>query len=578
MRKLIVIASLFLVISQDLFAATYWAKTTGNDTTGDGSEGNPFLTIQAAADATSSGADDVCVGDGTYTKGFVMAEGTTTGYVGHFSGTAENPVTVSNCEGGVVKIDLGETVSTWVDQGGNLWKSGAVTSTTSAHFWRGDTPLANLKQSNCANVNAEGRWCIDGSNLVNLYTTNDPSDETFKLNAASNNGAIQIRDISYVTIDGIDVDYSPMGYGIGTSFSAPLGLTEYITIKNSSVQHSGSRGIRLVSSETHHTENIIIELNEIKYTSDASGSDNGHCIKLDSNTDGYRTGPVEIKNNTLEACWYHGIQVSNTWQNVSIHNNTVVDTSVKGSGLGTGIRCGDVDGCQIYDNHIYANNVSLGTGIYLQDAPTDVLVYGNEIHGFDWHGIYVFNSSGNGIENAKIYNNIIYDNEISGIRIDKSISIAIDNNTIIDSGSSTSSGAIDLNTSNADGVTIRNNIMSSSGKLALRTATGSTIVEDKNNLFWRDDAGDLIKIAGVTKIFAEYQSDGYSVNSKNQDPLLDTAGNLYVPLALSPARNSGKPLKSIFTTDYDGTARGNTWDMGAHEVSTEVIFDGITIN
>lgn len=46
--------------------ATYYIATTGNDTTGDGSSGNPWLTISKAHTAASSG-DTVMVAAGTYT-------------------------------------------------------------------------------------------------------------------------------------------------------------------------------------------------------------------------------------------------------------------------------------------------------------------------------------------------------------------------------------------------------------------------------------------------------------------------------------------------------------------------------
>lgn len=46
-------------------AATYYVATTGNDTTGDGSSGNPWLTIQKGIN-TASGGDTVFVTAGTY--------------------------------------------------------------------------------------------------------------------------------------------------------------------------------------------------------------------------------------------------------------------------------------------------------------------------------------------------------------------------------------------------------------------------------------------------------------------------------------------------------------------------------
>jgi hypothetical protein len=47
--------------------ATYYVRTTGNDSTGDGSTGNPWATPGKAVDAGLSAADVVKIGPGTYT-------------------------------------------------------------------------------------------------------------------------------------------------------------------------------------------------------------------------------------------------------------------------------------------------------------------------------------------------------------------------------------------------------------------------------------------------------------------------------------------------------------------------------
>ena len=54
--------------SNFVYTGPVWhVATTGSDTTGDGTEGNPFATIQTAIDSSSDG-DTVLVSAGTYVE------------------------------------------------------------------------------------------------------------------------------------------------------------------------------------------------------------------------------------------------------------------------------------------------------------------------------------------------------------------------------------------------------------------------------------------------------------------------------------------------------------------------------
>ena len=57
---------LLLFLATSLQAATYYIAPTGNDTTGDGSTGTPWLTLKKGM-ATMSGGDTLIIKDGTYT-------------------------------------------------------------------------------------------------------------------------------------------------------------------------------------------------------------------------------------------------------------------------------------------------------------------------------------------------------------------------------------------------------------------------------------------------------------------------------------------------------------------------------
>lgn len=57
-------------VSIDYYATIYYVRTNGNDTTGDGSTGAPWLTLVKAFSVAAVGANDlVRVGDGTYAEG-----------------------------------------------------------------------------------------------------------------------------------------------------------------------------------------------------------------------------------------------------------------------------------------------------------------------------------------------------------------------------------------------------------------------------------------------------------------------------------------------------------------------------
>jgi hypothetical protein len=66
MLKQLFLTVLLLAIAVPTWATTYHTNfSTGNDTTGDGSSGTPWKTLQKCADVATSG--DICLGTGTYT-------------------------------------------------------------------------------------------------------------------------------------------------------------------------------------------------------------------------------------------------------------------------------------------------------------------------------------------------------------------------------------------------------------------------------------------------------------------------------------------------------------------------------
>jgi hypothetical protein len=74
----IVLALIGAMFLQAAMAATYYVATTGNDTTGDGSVGNPWATVQKGINVAQAG-DTVLVGAGTYSENVSSARNGTSG-------------------------------------------------------------------------------------------------------------------------------------------------------------------------------------------------------------------------------------------------------------------------------------------------------------------------------------------------------------------------------------------------------------------------------------------------------------------------------------------------------------------
>lgn len=91
---------------------TYYVSVTGNDTTGDGSIGNPWKTIQKAASTMTAG--DVCeIRAGVYRETIRPTN----------SGTSANPIIFRAYSGESVTVSGAEAVTGWTQHSGNIYKA-----------------------------------------------------------------------------------------------------------------------------------------------------------------------------------------------------------------------------------------------------------------------------------------------------------------------------------------------------------------------------------------------------------------------------------------------------------------------
>lgn len=545
MAQLRLLPLLFILFT----GATYYVDPAGNDSN-DGSSGSPFLTIQAGVDAATTAGDTVCVNEGNYTAGFLA---------GTYSGSDGNPITITNCDGGDVWIDPSEHITSWTDLGGNVYESNTLTETSPVEFWK-DTTWLNDAETNCVDVDAEDEWCDNGS-TIKIYTTSDPDDSVYRILVTN---PIQIRAVSYIVVDGINCMYGRFCSQIGYSFTAPQGATSNITIKNAEFMYTGARGIRVIGTNAEPTTYTYIDNMKIHGARD-TGSDNGHCIKFDSNEVGIHNQYGYVTNSEIYDCWYHGIQMSNGWKYGIFDGNKIYNISVKGDGSAAAVRCGgDGDGdCSILNSElgISSGDTDLGSGIYVQDGVGNVTIKGNKIRDFSFYGVYFWNLGGNPKPvGGNIINNYIGECVRGCVYLASSSGVVgIYNNTF------TGYNPINILGANEVSAVIKNNSCNGANRDCLTISTTAPEPDSDYNNFYASSDGTPIRWHSTDMTLAEYQTEtGNDLNSIGADALYFGNAN-YQLTSSSPNINAGADLSATFTTDINGNTRGSQFDIGAYE-------------
>ncbi len=259
------------------------------------------------------------------------------------------------------------------------------------------------------------------------------------------------------------------------------------------------------------------------------------------------TDDLIIENNT---CSYstdeHGIYVSNSSDRPTIRNNHSFNNN----------------GCGIHMN----GDISMGGDGIISNA----VVEGNTIHDNGLGGGSAINMDG--VQDSKIFNNLIYNNHATGIAMyqidggDASKNNKVYNNTIIQP----SDGRWNIIAVNGStGNTLYNNILinhhSFRGSIAIDAASSTGFVSDHNILVNRlsDDDGS----SNMT--LTQWQALGYDLHSMIADPenqiFVDyTNGNFHL-LQNAQAVDAGTNLVlPIVFEDLDNISRpqGNGFDIG----------------
>jgi parallel beta-helix repeat protein len=265
------------------------------------------------------------------------------------------------------------------------------------------------------------------------------------------------------------------------------------------------------------------------------------------------TDDLTVEDNT---CSYsadeHGIYVSNSSDRPIIENNHSFNNN----------------GCGIHMN----GDISMGGDGIISNA----IVEGNIIHDNGYGGGSAINMDG--VQDSKIFNNLIYNNHATGIAMfqidggDASKNNKVFNNTIIQP---TDGRWCIISVDGSTGNTLHNNIFinhhSFRGSIALDAASLSGFVSDYNILVNRlsDDDGN----SNMT--LSQWQLMGYDTHSMIADPenqiFVDNSNNNFHLLQNAQAENAGSNLvlPTVFE-DLDNIPRpqGSGFDIGCYEYNT----------
>ncbi len=332
-------------------------------------------------------------------------------------------------------------------------------------------------------------------------------------------GLFEVSDLSDIRISGLRI----INAGPGDNHNGILiDNSVNITIDNNSTYNTASSGIGVWGSR-----NVIIDGNDVELCCNDGEQE---CITVAG------TDTFEIRNN-------------------HVHNGG------PGSNGGEGIdaKDGSSNG-RIYQNHVHHLYNRLGIYIEAWDKHTyNIEVYRNNVHDItNASGFSVASEQGGLLENIRIYNNIAYNTELSGMEFsaagDSSThpmrDITVINNTFYNNGA-VWGGGIFIENSDASGIVLRNNICNQNVLFQIAVEqVGSNLTIDHNL---------------VDGPKGDFENDGANVVEGNPLFVSASGGNFRLQSG-SPAIDAGSADGAPFD-DYDGVGRpqGGGVDIGAFE-------------
>jgi len=505
-----------VVVPQEVKASgnTYYVATTGSDSA-NGSLATPWATPQKAATVMVAG--DTCyIEAGTYTTTIPFWNGNWSGGLEvaamiacQNSGTAGNPITFENYQGGVVNLNLN-------------------TATYSA-----DEEM-EVDTNGCSYINIQG---LNFSGLDGVSTASLVWEGSSATNPVSpSTGWVYYNTANYISyVYTGSVWWMSPTWGIEICNNAnPLtrnsGIeSTNINITNCSVYGVYDSGLAGVCASNCTVNGCTIEYNTF-YASNGQtcyfGQGSGNTIENCTVGDCIGSGRIGIDNVASSNCTIHNNTVLNVssigiyagndptdsgnLSNVNIFDNNVSNCGVGGIGLAAENGAGTISGISIYNNIIWGN----GRGFRVDQ-------FGTETYNFTFINNTLYDN-GTGGFNTEIY---IYSTHIY-------LSSCVIRNNIIDNNVADSYGILYADYANG-GITVDHNLFYNSG--------GSW---NGSNVLGTSSQSGNPNLSNPTTSFALTSSSTLAINNGSS--------------TVAPS------------TDYIGTTRpqGTAYDIGAYEFLT----------
>ena len=523
-------------------------------------------------------------------------------YVGSGTVTRIHPITIRAINRDQVIIDISSLVSTWTGSGTYTSAPVSIASaSSSAILWRtdSDTPGSESSyKSSCASISTEGDYCYTGT-AFQLKTSVNPNSYTYRGFRRGNGTGISINSVQYILLDGFKVQYGSDTVFVASSIAegAHIVLDNIHTYRT--VYHGG---IYILGYDAFQLHNVTVDNSQIEYQWDnGTGIDsNGHGIKIGGISNTSNEQYITVSNSTIHDIRQHGIQFSNGVTSGYFYGNRIYGYSLKSSGSFAGIRSGlgetnhiENKDTQIFDNDIGnttgGTGYSIGCSIFIQDDNRGACIFRNRIHHNTWHGIYLFYTSGaRAPSEAKIFNNLFYENKTAGIRTDNSYggtngNIQIENNSFYLNGESAIAGigaTLSMPQVFSSGIGFRNNIVYNINGKLMYSSNSLHLYPSDYNIYYRT-SGFEIYFNGVTYTsLAAFNAattgvdiNGLDAHSKTGDPLYADApaADFRIPSPITPADAAGTNLLSTIKYDYNLQARQTPFDCGSYNTTGNLI-------
>lgn len=518
-----------------------YVTTTGNDTTGDGTIGNPYLTFGKAHNTAANG-DTITLGDGT----FNTADGV----------NGASPFILSKNITILPTNPLGTTIT------GN---ASPIFNQTSAGATIGAIVIDALGTlQNAFNMNGSGTLTINGtkfyrflrygiyslSSTENLHIIN--ADFTTSVTAG---GAI--RGISYSLLNGgsVIIDSATMSITaldaqtIYATYIIATGGTNTVTIRNLTGTFTSTgastNGVFVQNQPGVEVSGSHITLNPLTTSVSSFG------IKIDAAASGGRdSGSARVFNNVVNFGADAGYAIiigdsagipatDNLTNNSWVYNNTLTRTHENNAVTPHGISVGPNNGNLIWGNTI----TNFSPCILLAKTDSTTIARNNIcINCFGSQALYTKGAVGSSFLNNTLYSNGTH----------TGTAFRVNNHT-------------DIGTPSSSGVIFKNNIKydDNSSASMVTVDNGNTAIFTNNLYYAPSFSATAFSYQGVAyATLANWQTAGHDANSIFVDPLFVSLSNFRLQ-PTSPAINTGTNVS--ITSDYLGNPIVGTPDTGAYE-------------